>query len=103
MMGAAVLIPVSSGRPSPSAFPPHVTTQYCGVSPTAQPSLKPKLVPVFQAILCAELNRFQSPSSPGRITSCIALKVCQRDVESNGGSPDATSQLNCLTIDLRDG
>ena len=50
IIGAAILVPVSPGRPSPSAFPTQTTVTYSGVIPIAQASLCPKLVPVFHAI-----------------------------------------------------
>ena len=74
--GAAAPIPVSPGRPSPSALPTQTATTYLGVRPIAQPSRLPKLVPVFQAILCDDENKAQAASSSGRATSTIASKVC---------------------------
>src|SRR5690349_13525972 len=64
MIGAAVLMPVKLGRPSPVVLPTQTTMQYFLVKPTAQPSRKPKLVPVFQAMRCAEENNPHKPSSP---------------------------------------
>ena len=53
-MGAALVTPVSSGRPSPEAFPTQTPTIYLGVIPIAQASLFPKEVPVFHEIFCAD-------------------------------------------------
>ncbi|PGH39207.1 MAG: hypothetical protein CRN43_10600 [Candidatus Nephrothrix sp. EaCA] len=79
MTGAAAFRPINSGRPSPVVLPVQTNTPYAGVTPIAQPSLKPKLVPVFQAMRCDALKESHSPSSPGRITSVIARKVCHKE------------------------
>src|SRR4030095_7182964 len=80
--GAAVCTPIRPGLPSPSALPTHTATTYLDVTPTAQPSRKPKLVPVVHAIRCEEENCCHNPSSPGRITSSIAWNMYQIEVTS---------------------
>ena len=67
-MGAAAEIPVNPGLPSPSAFPAHTPITYSGVVPTAQASLNPKLVPVFQASSGAEAKYCHPVSVSGRFT-----------------------------------
>ncbi len=81
--------------PSPSAFPAQTPIAQLGVTPTAQASLKPKLVPVFQATHFDELNARQKPSSSGRLTAVSAWSVSE--------IPDVRSRMmssTCL-ISLR--
>ncbi len=85
-MGAAISTPSKPGLPSPSALPTHTPTAYRGVTPAAQASRNPKLVPVFQATCLLARNNSHSPALLGRSTSRIASKVYQMlPAPSNSG------------------
>ena len=94
IIGAAILVPVKPGRPSPSALPTQTTVTYSGVIPIAQASLCPKLVPVFHAIFdeddvpedqieFIEINAVYSKEWP----NIVEMKDHPADAEEWNGKP----------------
>ena len=90
--------PVRPGRPSPLALPTQTATVWRLLLPTAQPSRKPQLVPVFQAMRRLDAKLRQWPSSPGRGTSNKVSSVSQAAPVLMGVGPSVVAAWPRTTV-----